>query len=561
MSTPTDHRPLFLTSYASFLRKGFGRPLLLVGGVALLASLTEGMGLLLLVPLLTPEEWPFPHLPAGAALLLLLLAMGAQAFLGHRASVLQAALAEGVSHRLRERIHRALLLAPWPRVVRTRPAHHLHLLTEEVDRVGGATLVVLGMGQQLLLGLAALAVAGWLSPQATLIAVGGGGILALGLWRWTARARRLGAELSDAGVALMGSASEHLHALRVVRAQGMTPEELAWFTETSREVGRVHVEATRNQADVTLGFRLGFLALAGAVAALALGPGGLDGALALILLLVLARVAPRIWATASQLQSLLHMLPAFERITTAVGEWEEGVPTPPEPSENTLPGSVEPPAIELEGVTFRYPGEPRPVLLGASARFPAGEITALVGPTGAGKTTLVGVVLGLLHPYEGTLRIGGMTEGVWSEEARRRVAILPQDPLLLHGTVRTNLKWGTGDPAEGEMADALRQMGLGGWIEGLPHGLDSSVGPGGAQLSGGERQRVALARALLRRPTLLVLDEPTSAVDAETEQIIVETLRELRGRCTILLVTHRETLAAHADRVYRVEGGTLTPRR
>jgi ATP-binding cassette subfamily C protein len=210
--------------------------------------------------------------------------------------------------------------------------------------------------------------------------------------------------------------------------------------------------------------------------------------------------------------------------------------------------------IALEDVRFVY-GE-RPVLDGLSLSIPAGEITAVIGASGAGKTTIVDLVTGLVRPDRGTVRVDGvpLTEldtRLW----RRTLGYVPQEMLLLHDTVRTNVT--LGDPAiESDRVEAaLRDAGAWGFVSELPEGMDSSVGERGGLLSGGQRQRIAIARALVHHPRLLILDEATAALDPESEAAVWEAVARLRGRMTILAISHQPALTDVARRIYRIEKG------
>ena len=211
-------------------------------------------------------------------------------------------------------------------------------------------------------------------------------------------------------------------------------------------------------------------------------------------------------------------------------------------------------AIELEGVAFAYEGQT--VLDGATLEVPAGQITALIGGSGSGKTTVTDLVMGLVRPDGGEVRIDGVSledldVGAW----RTMTGYVPQEVVLLHDTVRVNVAFGDATISDEDVERALRAAGVWDVVRSLPGGLDASVGERGSRLSGGERARIGLARALAGRPKLLILDEATAALDPEAERIVLSTLEELRGEVTILAISHQPALRDVADRVYRIESG------
>ncbi|MFV6031067.1 thiol reductant ABC exporter subunit CydD [Streptomyces sp. NPDC056264] len=216
-----------------------------------------------------------------------------------------------------------------------------------------------------------------------------------------------------------------------------------------------------------------------------------------------------------------------------------------------VPESV---SLELEGVTVRHAGRAEPSLDAMSLTVEPGETVALVGPSGAGKSTLLDVVLGFAAPQEGgSVRVGGRPFAALDLEAwRSRIAWVPQRPYLFAGTIAENVRLARPDASDEAVREALRDAGADGFVSGLPQGLDTPLGEDGAGLSAGQRQRLALARGFLADRPVLLLDEPTAALDGETEAGVVDAVRRLAAGRTVLLVAHRPALLAVADRVVQV---------
>jgi ATP-binding cassette subfamily C protein len=215
-------------------------------------------------------------------------------------------------------------------------------------------------------------------------------------------------------------------------------------------------------------------------------------------------------------------------------------------------------AVELRDVTYRYPGARGPALRGVSLTIPAGRVTALVGTSGAGKSTIADVVLLLLTPERGTLVVDDAAVGEAMRDAwRASVGYVPQETHLFHDTVRENVRWVAPEADDAAVLHAMHLAGADALLARLPLGLDTRIGDRGTLLSGGERQRIALARALIRRPRLLVLDEATSALDPESERAIRQTIADLTPAVTVLTITHRLTSARHAHHVVVLEEGAV----
>lgn len=223
------------------------------------------------------------------------------------------------------------------------------------------------------------------------------------------------------------------------------------------------------------------------------------------------------------------------------------------------PGQREPvlkEACRFENVSFAH-GE-KEILRGVDLEIPARQITVLKGPSGAGKTTIIDLLIGLNRPGSGRITIDGVPLAeIDLFKWRRKIGYVPQELSLLHADVRENI--GFGDPAisDAMIEDALRQAEALDVVAALPEGLSTSVGEMGGKMSGGQRQRISLARALVTAPEVLILDEVTSALDPVTEQDIVANIAALRSRYTIIVITHRPAWTTIADRLYDVEGGEV----
>ena len=215
--------------------------------------------------------------------------------------------------------------------------------------------------------------------------------------------------------------------------------------------------------------------------------------------------------------------------------------------------------VDIEKVTVTYSGRPTPALKDVSLRVPAGTSLALVGRTGAGKSTLADVIIGVLPPDEGRVRIGG--HRTWEALALwpGQIAYLPQNVALFDATVRENvaLALDPGSVTDDQIWEALERAQAADFVVALPDGLNTSVGERGVRLSGGQRQRIGLARGLLSSPSVLVLDEATSALDAETEHAIAESIFSMSGSVTAIVIAHRLATVRRADAVAYLEDGCL----
>ncbi len=214
--------------------------------------------------------------------------------------------------------------------------------------------------------------------------------------------------------------------------------------------------------------------------------------------------------------------------------------------------------IEYDGVTLRYREDAPPALDGVNATIEAGEVVALVGPSGAGKTTLVNLVPRFYEPQAGCVRLDGVDIAqLRLGELRAAIAIVPQDVQLFRGTILENIRYGRLGASDDEVRQAARDANVDEFVAGFPDGYATEVGERGVRLSGGERQRIAIARAVLRDPRILILDEATSALDSHSEAMIEQALDRLLPGRTTLIIAHRLSTVRRANKVFYLEGGRV----
>jgi subfamily B ATP-binding cassette protein MsbA len=215
-------------------------------------------------------------------------------------------------------------------------------------------------------------------------------------------------------------------------------------------------------------------------------------------------------------------------------------------------------SIEFSGVRFRYEGADRDALRGVDLRIAHGEFVAIVGPNGCGKTTLASLVVRLFDPTEGAVRIDGLDlSGVSLGSLRAQIGVVPQEPLLIRASIRENVELGADKVSDETFARAMRLAHADGFTAALAKGADTTLGEGGSGLSGGQRQRLAIARALVRDPAVLILDEATSQIDAESEAQISAAIDDFRSGRTMIAIAHRLSTVRSADRIVVMEDGAV----
>lgn len=530
-----------------------------------LSGATDGAGLALLVPLLnslgaTDAGSPtglFAILPRSlTGLLLVFLAVVlVRAVLARARQVAIAHLAFDFAVALRVRAYAAIARAAWSYLRHQRTADFHAIFSTEIERVEHATYLLLEMPARLSILAAHFVVAFAIAPGFTALALAFGAALAWLMRHKLTESRRLGEFASGANMRVSREITEFLQALKLTKAYGAETQHINAFAEAARSAEGADLAAARLQANTRLVLDgvvaialAGFLWLAAIWAKLPLAD-------LLVLILVFQRLLPMLQSVQELGQQFVHASPAYRSVAASIEACEAAAD--PQDAAIAKPVAFER-EIRLEDVRFGYGDDHSDVLNGVDLSLPAGSLTVLSGVSGAGKSTILDLLGGLMAPQSGRILIDDQELTPQIAPAwRRSVGTMAQEAFLFHASIRANLAWARSDASDDAMREALRLAGLADFTAALPQGLDTVVGDRGANLSGGERQRLALARLLLREPRLILLDEPASALDAGNEERILETIAGLKGRATILLVTHRPEAIAAADRRVTLTEGRL----
>jgi ATP-binding cassette subfamily C protein len=452
---------------------------------------------------------------------------------------------------LRLELLRALLVARWEYFLRQPTGTIINAMLTETTRTSkayqrGATIVALVIQMLVYVGVALL-----VSWQATLISLAAGLILAYMLKHFIDKARRAGTRQTKLLKSLNRHLADTLQSLKPLKAmarEGQVDSILEKKTNNlnkalQKQVFSREVLKAVQEPLLTIFMALGLY--------IVLVYWRLPLATTMVLAFLLARIVKQLQKVQQQYQELAILESAYWSLQKTIQGTSQ--------AQETALGSKVPSlknAIRLEQISFAYQEDW--VFRNASLTFPYGLFTAIVGPSGAGKTTIVDLILALLRPQQGEIWIDDLPlEQVDLRSWRRMIGYVPQESLLLHDTVLFNVTLGDPELKEEDVEYALRAAGAWEFVTAMPRGMYSTVGERGGMLSGGERQRISIARALVRKPKLLILDEPTSALDRDSETAICKTLQQLRGAYTILAISHQPALMKAADRAYHLQDGEI----
>ncbi len=450
---------------------------------------------------------------------------------------------------LRLSLLRALLAARWSYYTRQPVGAISNSIATEADRASHAfnylaLILCYAIETTLYVGLA-LAV----SWQATL-AASLGALLSVTLLSVLVRiSARAGRKQTGILKSLLGRLTDALQAVKLLKATGRETSIGPLLADETRRLNRqlqrrVFSREALRALQEPLAVTLLCTGLFAAVQLAALAPAS-----TLMLALLVFRALSRVNSIQQKFQGMLTESSALWSMLELRGQAEAEREPPSGRELATLAH-----ALTLRDVEVIFDG--KPCLEGVCMEAPAQRITAILGPSGAGKTTLVDLLTGLLEPDAGQVEIDGVPLArIDIQDWRHRIGYVPQETLLLHDSIRTNISFGDPEIDAARVEAALRDAGAWAFVQELPEGMESSVGERGSLLSGGQRQRIAIARALVHQPDLLILDEATAALDTRTEMEVWRTIAQLRGRTTVVAISHQPALASVADRIYRIEGG------
>jgi ATP-binding cassette, subfamily B, bacterial len=466
-----------------------------------------------------------------------------------------------------ERVSADIRQAVFARLVTLHPGYfEANLPTEIQSRITTDTTLlqtVLGSSVSMALRNALMFVGGLVllvvsNPRLAMVVAVGAPIVVASVLMIGRRVRDLSRRSQDSLARVGSYAGEALRQIKVVQAFNHQERDIASFGSHVEEAFDIAVARIRQRALLVAVVMLLVLA----AIAIMLWLGGQDvlagrttpGELAAFIFYAFI-VAGSVGAISEVYGDLQRAAGATERLVELLGA-DSLLPEPATP--RRLP-TQQLRSFAFERVSFSYASRPDvPVLQDLTLRVEPGRTLALVGRSGAGKTTLFDLALRFYDPHKGRVLLGGVDlRELALTTVRGEIGLVPQNPVLFAGTLRDNLRYGNATADDTTLWQALRAASADVFVRELPHGLDTIIGEDGSGLSGGQQQRLAIARALVKAPKLLLMDEATSALDAASEEMIRQTLRGLKGHCTILIIAHRLSTVIEADGIAVIDAGRL----
>jgi ATP-binding cassette, subfamily C, bacterial len=548
-------------------RFGWRCPILV--GLIVAGSFLEGLAISLLLPLLAAlgvtggSGGPLPafgavfsRLGLPVTVLSVALLIGAMVVFQYATLLSQAWLSASVQsdylRELRQELFRRLVHADWPFLMKRPAGALINAVSVETSRAATGIYVVVQLASSIIATAIFISIALALSWQLTIFLLIAAGMVALALHPIVRRARSLGARISDQNARSLGWLGEVFGGAKLIKATAAEDHVAQRHDLIERDLAQIQRALLFQPHLLRSVFEATGILLLLTTLALASGILDLGGGVVITVVALFLRLYPRLGNIQHLVQQLFVNLPAIEALESLGKELDAAVETIGTASTGVLSTGD----IAIIDLHLSYDG--RPVLNGLDLRLANGGLFAFVGPSGAGKTSLVDCLLGLVPPTQGEVRVGGLGIaeiglGAW----RRSVGYVTQETILFNMSIRDNIAWSNVGATQSEIEAAARSANAHDFIMDTADGYDSVVGDRGVLLSGGQRQRLGLARALLGKRALLILDEATSALDSEAEEEILKVIRALRGRMTVIMIAHRLSTVRDCDAIFVLDKGCV----
>ena len=538
-----------------------------------LISLTQGVSLILLVPLLqlvglnvtqgslgqiagvvsTVFTSLGLQLNIATVLIIYVAVISFIAILNRLQTLMTAEIQFQFAAHMRKQLYMAITNSNWLFLSTMKSSNFAHALTNEIERISNGTGRFLSLLSSIMILIVyiifALKLAGIITGVIFIVGIS----ILLVLRRMVNKSRSSGQEITTTTQDLYSSILQHLDGMKTIKSFGMQDENIRVFSNQTNKVAKNYLKMIQTYADVKLLFDVGTVIVLAIMVIILLEVIKLPTASLFLLIYLFIMMIPQFSIIQNSYQYFITMLPAYNNVIMLKEQCLENTEVKDIGERVELNN-----AIELKNVWFSYQSDEYFSMKDLNLKIYAGKTTAIVGLSGAGKSTVADLVMGLIQPNEGEITVDDIPinknfPGYWKDQ----IGYVAQETFLFNETIRLNLLLAQPKANEKDIIDALKLASANEFVSKLPEGLDTVIGDRGVKFSGGERQRLALARALLRKPSLLILDEATSNLDSKNEKKILKAIDDLHGEITILIIAHRLSTIENADYIYLIDEGQI----
>lgn len=562
--------------YVKELYRHFRVRVVLNNVLSVVLGLLQGAGVMIIIPLLsvtgvmgdTPNDssltiwvnncFRIVGLPVNLPVVLLVyigLNVG-QSWIERYQSLLTIKIQQEFTQLLALRLFRAVMNADWQVIIYRTKTEIVNVLVSEIANIPTIINVFFSILTSSIISVLQIVLAFIISPILTGLVLVSASCLLLFLRRYAKAAREFGKEAVALNNISFNKLTENLQGIKEIKCYGIEEAQFENYRKQILNMNKNYITFSKLQTWTEMSYKVGAVVFISTFLFCAIQLFHMPAQD----LVVIAAISYRLWPRFSSLQvsyqNLNRIIPRVQFIRDLEKQCllaQENLHSEDKGSQVVLKRG-----IEFRQVSFFYnSAQEKYTIKNANFTLPVGTTTAFVGISGSGKTTLIDMLMGLLTPVEGDILLDGVSVRQQLHAWRRAIGYVSQDSFLMNGTIRENLLWACSDASETDIWAALKMAAADSFVRDLAAGIDSVVGDRGVRISGGERQRIVLARALLKKPSVLILDEATSSLDSENEQRIQMAIEGLQGKLTIIIIAHRISTVRNVDQILVVERGRI----
>lgn len=569
----TDFKKSLFGIYAADLTDSMPKKVIITIVLMVTISLLQGISLIVLIPLLqlvglnvstgsigqiaSSVSQLFELIkiqPSLPIVLLVYVVVVSSIALLNRMQTLQTSLIEyQFAALLRKRLYSAITNSKWLFFSKNKSSNFAHALTNEVERISVGTGQFLTFLSSIMILIVyiifAIKIAGLLTGLIFLFGV----LILLMLRRRVLKSKQAGDEITYTTRDIYSSIIQHMDGMKTIKSFGMQEENINIFSNQTNDVVRNYINAIKSYADVKLLFDVGTVVVLSIMVLFLIDAVKLSTASLFLLIYIFVIMLPQFATIQRSYQYFINSLPAYGNVRNLEKDCLDNIDYL-----CSKKFKIEfKRAIRLENISFSYLNKEYYHMKNINISIPHGKTVAIVGASGAGKSTIADLVMGLIEPTDGQITVDNQlisnNIGSW----RNQIGYVSQETFLFNETIKFNLLLSKPEANEKDIQKALKSAAACEFVNKLPQNINTVIGDRGVRLSGGERQRLAMARALIRNPDLLILDESTSNLDLQNENKILNAINDLHGEVTILMIAHRLSTIKNADYIYLIDEGAV----
>ena len=538
-------------SITVFLGLTKGASLIILLPLLRLAGITESAGQSSRVAQMVNTVWGMLGISISlySCLILYVLFVLLYAVLGYFKTLLDTEIVQTYKQQLRNELFSAVIKAEWGYIKNKKHTHIFNNLITEINNIGYAAQMLVYSFGTVIIFCFYLTTSLYVSFKMTIVASLCFLPLLIIQKKLNSKAYATGEIIYQRHEHLFSAVLEFINSFKIAKTYNLQNRYELEFKEITQQTTKDEYSFSKISAGTEILYEVGSAIIISLVLVLAITIVKIPIVDLLLMVYIASKLLPNISSLTRNFQYILNTLPSFEGVFNLMDQAHQNKE---QHSTTTLPFNFPEKSIKFSSIGFHYEDDV-PIFENFSCEIQINKTTSIIGRSGRGKSTLMELLLGLLKVQDGKILIDNVDLARSDRVAwRNSIAYIPQECFLFNATIRQNLLWSKPDASESELREVLQGV-AGEFVFNLPNGLETVVGDQGIRLSGGERQRIVLARALLRNPKILILDEATNALDTDSESVIKRAIGQLKGKVTVLIISHDQHLVDEADDIIRID--------